>query len=105
MKNQDPLRYADKDKTGKVTGFVHEVYKRPPPKTDCAHEDFDSEVTINRLADQTPMVFMADVKIRCRTCGSPFRFKGLPGGMNFERPMCSPEAHEARLPIEPSSEL
>lgn len=105
MGSNDPLKYADRDKRGKVTGFAHEVFKRPPKPTACKHEDFESQVVVNRLEDQDPMVFLAEVTIVCRGCGAPFRFKGMSGGLNFERPMCSADALEARLPIEPSSKL
>lgn len=101
----DPLKYADKDKRGKVTGFAHEVFKRTPVANGCTHEEFETDATVTRLEDQKPMVFMLDIKVKCTKCGAPFRFVGLPGGLNFKRPMCSADAHEARLPIEPSSEL
>ncbi len=105
MTDKKILKYADRDKAGKIMGFAHEVFKRPPPKTDCKHEEFESWVEVNRLIDRDPIVFMAEVKIECVQCKAPFRFKGLPGGLNFEKPMCSAEGHEARLPIEPSSHL
>lgn len=106
MNTGDVPKNPNRIETGKPIGFAHPVFKQAPgPVSECPHEDFDSVVVVNRLADQHPMVFMVDFKINCTHCGRPFRFVGMPGGLNFKKPMCSPDAVEAHLPIEPSSSL
>ncbi len=48
--------------------------------------------------------YMADVKIECVTCGKKFRFVGMPMGVNYDLPHCSPDGFEARLPITPEDQ-
>lgn len=47
----------------------------------CKHPDFEAQVNVNRLEDVGR--FSADVTIRCALCGVPFRFIGLPGGLDL----------------------
>lgn len=77
------------------------------PDRACPHEDFHANVDVNRLhhGDDDPTItgFAAEVTIRCLNCEEPFRFIGLPAGMMPDRPACSPDETEARLPIRPAS--
>lgn len=72
--------------------------------SECEHNEFEARVEVNRLED-TPggdiTGFAADVHITCRECGKPFVFIGLPGGLAPDRPTCSVDRTEARLPIAP----
>jgi hypothetical protein len=70
---------------------------------DCKHENFDCHVTVARIEDIGR--FMADVTIRCTQCGTPFRFIGLPSGMDFDGASVSVDACEARLAIAPKGEV
>lgn len=63
----------------------------------CAHEQFDSLVTVNRLEDSVR--FVADVRIKCAQCGEPFRFLGLPTGLDLNGASVSVDGQEARLAI------
>ena len=67
--------------------------------SECEHNDFEASVTVNRLEDVKR--FAADVHIKCRECGKPFQFLGLPGGLAPDYPTTSVDGTEARLPITP----
>ena len=78
--------------------------------SECEHNDFEAPVIVNRLEDVPGgkiTGFAADVHIKCRECGKPFRFLGMPGGLHFGYPTVSVDGTEARLPIapEPSSHI
>jgi hypothetical protein len=70
---------------------------------ECTHNDFEASVTVNRLEDVGR--FAADVRIKCRECGKPFWFLGLPGGSAPDRPTRSVDRLEARLPIAPEPRM
>jgi hypothetical protein len=69
---------------------------------DCQHENFDARVSVGRILDVGK--FVADVTINCRDCGEPFRFVGVPAGLNYGQPMVSIDGLELRAPIEPEIE-
>lgn len=75
--------------------------EQPAPST-CRHLAFEAFVTVNRLEDTGR--FSADVMIRCRDCGSPFRFLGLPSGVLTATPTVSIDGLELRAPIEPEGD-
>ena len=70
--------------------------------SDCAHKQFGAKVAVNQLEDSGK--FIADVRVKCIECGEPFRFIGLPAGINFERPTVSIDETELHAPIEPEGE-
>lgn len=74
---------------------------KPAPK-DCPHEDFRADVKVGRMLDSGK--FIAEVTIHCTVCDEPFRFVGVPAGLNFDRPMVSIDGLELRAPIEPEIE-
>lgn len=63
----------------------------------CKHENFDALVRVNRLSDSGR--FNADVTIKCAACGEPFRFLGLPAGLDLNGASVSADGTEARLAI------
>lgn len=65
--------------------------------TDCKHENFAAQVDVNRLEDSGR--FTADVRIACSQCGTPFRFLGLPAGVDLNGATVSVDGTEARLAI------
>lgn len=65
--------------------------------TDCKHENFTANVAVNRLEDSGR--FNADIKINCAQCGTPFRFLGLPVGLDPNGACVSVDGTEARLAI------
>lgn len=69
----------------------------------CEHTDFVATVTVNRLADSGR--FTADIRIDCKECGLPFRFLGLPLGLDLDGAAMSVDALEARLAIAPGDGL
>lgn len=74
----------------------------------CEHLDFAAEVIVNRITDGEVgkvMWYMADVRMKCVRCGTPFRFIGLPAGMDYNSPCVSVDACEARMPIAPKGEV
>ena len=69
----------------------------------CDHEDFAASVDVHRLDDVRR--FQADVRVQCRECGKPFRFIGLPAGVDLNGASTSADATEARLAIAPLGEV
>ncbi len=63
----------------------------------CQHENFDASVKVNRLQDVGR--FAADITIKCADCGEPFRFLGLPCGIDLNGAAVSADGTEARLAI------
>ncbi len=64
---------------------------------------FECDVTVVRLEDIGR--FEADVKIMCRQCKTPFRFIGLPAGVDLNGATVSIDGQEARLAIAPKGEV
>src|SRR4051812_4535883 len=71
--------------------------------SDCKHESFDCAVNINRLEDIGR--FQADVTVMCTRCGVPFRFIGLPAGLDLNGASVSVDGCEARMAIAPKGEV
>lgn len=69
----------------------------------CKHESFVCEVMVNRIEDVGR--FHADVRVVCDQCKTPFRFIGLPAGLDYNSPTVSVDATEARMPIAPKGEV
>ncbi len=72
------------------------------PRT-CPHNSFDCNVAVARVEDIGR--FMAEVAVRCVDCGTPFRFIGLPCGMDYNVACVSVDGTEARLAIAPKGEV
>lgn len=70
---------------------------------ECQHKDFIANVAVQRLEDIGR--FQADVRITCSECGIPFRFIGLPSGLDLNGASTSADATEARLAIAPKGEV
>ena len=68
----------------------------------CSHEHFEAQVTVNRLEDTDR--FAADVTVKCIDCDTPFCFLGLPAGLNLDGAAVSVDRTEARLAIAPFDE-
>ena len=66
----------------------------------CPHSSFTAVVRVARLEDSGR--FNAEVTVQCADCGTPFRFKGLPLGLNLDGAAMSIDGTEARLAIEPA---
>ncbi len=69
----------------------------------CKHEHFDAMVMVNRLEDTGQ--FNADVRIKCEQCGIPFRFLGLPYGVDLTGAAVSPDGTEGRFAIAPKGQV
>lgn len=65
----------------------------------CGHETFEARVDVNRFEDTGK--FMAEVTIRCVTCGERMRFLGLKAGIAWNHPMVSIDETTLHAPIEP----
>lgn len=63
----------------------------------CEHHNFSAQVNVNRLEESGR--FNADVRIQCAECGEPFRFLGLPAGIDLNGAAVSVCGTEARLAI------
>lgn len=74
----------------------------------CEHPSFEARVDVNRLtktADGPVDRWQADVRIRCSGCGLPFRFLGLPTGLDLLGAAVSVDGEEARLSLAPRGEV
>ena len=69
----------------------------------CEHQNFEADVQVNRIEDIGR--FSADVRVKCMDCGVPFRFIGLPSGVDVNSPTVSIDATEGRFPIAPKGEV
>jgi hypothetical protein len=69
----------------------------------CQHKDFAATVDVYRLEDSGR--FSADVRITCTECGTPFRFIGLPAGLDLNGAAVSVDGCEARLAIAPKGDV
>lgn len=69
----------------------------------CEHKQFAAEVDVARLEDSGR--FNADVRIKCADCGMPFRFVGLPCGLDLNGAAVSIDGTEARMAIAPRHEV
>ncbi len=66
----------------------------------CKHENkFSVDVRVNRLEDTG--AFIADIRIYCADCKTPFIFGGVDAGLSGERPMASINGQELHVPIQP----
>lgn len=68
----------------------------------CKHMQFDSKVMINRLEDTGR--FVAEVTITCVECKLPFRFMGLPIGLDLNGATVNHDSTEARLSMLPADQ-
>lgn len=76
---------------------------------DCLHENFNVSAEIVRLmasdGQEPPERFAADIRVTCRDCGLPFRFIGLPHGVDFNGAAVSADGTEGRFCIAPKGEV
>ena len=69
----------------------------------CKHEAFECNVAVASMEDIGR--FQADVTIRCQQCGTPFRFIGLPTGLDLNGASVSVDGTEGRFAIAPKGEV
>lgn len=78
------------------------------PDRACPHRDFTANVAVNRIGeaestDGLPRAYMADITVACADCGEPFRWCGVPAGLNFSHPTVSVDETELHAPLRPAS--
>lgn len=74
----------------------------------CPHLDFAARVDVHRITRVEAGAvawFQADVRIECTACHLPFRFIGLPSGLDMNGAAVSLDGFEARLAIAPKGEV
>ena len=69
----------------------------------CGHNNFRVDAAVNRLEDIGR--FNVDIRITCDECGKPFRFIGLPSGVDLNGASVSLDAEEGRFAIAPKGEV
>lgn len=73
----------------------------------CEHPNFTAVVHVARLtrSDDDPTVtgYSASITTACADCGEPFRWLGLPIGLNPAAPTCSFDGTELRAPLYPAN--
>ena len=70
----------------------------PPEREGCRHNKLRSKVNLVATDDG---FYMVEITVQCKKCDHPFRFRGLPRGLNLQGAAVSPLDTEARLAIEP----
>lgn len=70
-------------------------------ETPCKHEKTEAVLNVNHLEDTGG--YMADLRITCAQCGEPFRFIGLPCGVDMTGAAVSIDGTEGRFAILPKS--
>lgn len=71
----------------------------------CEHMNFEARVNVTRLLDRDggPVTgYTTDITVKCRECGLPFRWLGVPFGLHPSAPRLSVDSQELRAPIEPA---
>lgn len=68
----------------------------------CEHKAFYTKANIIRLDDGK---FSAEIRITCTECNIPFQFIGMPMGFSFNKPMVEFGGLEARMPIQPCTDM
>jgi hypothetical protein len=69
---------------------------------DCAHTKTHTTTTeINHFADSGG--YMVEIGVKCGECGQPFRFLGLPLGLNLNGATISIDGLTARLAVAPAN--
>lgn len=69
---------------------------------DCLHMEFSAVVGVARLEDNKRATsFMAEIRIQCRECGTPFQFLGLAPGCDTQGARVSVDGLEANIAIVP----
>lgn len=76
------------------------------PEPMCKHEHFEAHVDVNRVGEGDPPVgdpkgYLAEIKIRCTQCDTPFEFIGADAGLQWDKPATTPDAQTLRAPIRP----
>lgn len=65
----------------------------------CDHHQFKADVKIARLENTGG--FMAEVRVMCADCGTPFQFLGLQPGLDLNGATVSVDGLEANIAICP----
>lgn len=74
----------------------------------CEHLNFVCECDVNRLPTKEggPIErYSMDVRVKCADCGIPFRFIGLPCGVDLNGAAVSIDATEGRFAIAPKGQV
>ena len=67
--------------------------------SECKHEKFEVGANVNRIEDLKR--FQLEINVKCQDCKTPFRFLGLPNGIDFTGAARSPDGTEGRFAILP----
>lgn len=96
---------SDVDLAGIIDAAAERL--RLPGSEGCRHvRAHNCKCDVTYLSNSKLGVFILDVRVICRDCGMPFRFIGLPAGVDLNGgATVSPNAEEARLVIAPKGEV
>jgi hypothetical protein len=77
------------------------------PRAKCEHKHFACNVDVVRLENATGKIssFVAEMRITCADCGTPFQFFGLKAGYLTQTPTMSVDGLQAHLPIAPEGSV
>ena len=88
--------------------YCSHQWESEPPTDGCPHASFACECDVNRLPtkDGGPVErYCLDVRVRCADCGLPFRFIGLPAGLDLNGASVSINAEEGHFAIGPKGQV
>ena len=74
----------------------------------CKHESFYTVAEVNRITDgdEGPVVgYSLDLRVACDQCQLPFRFLGLPVGVDSNGASVSADGQEGRFAIAPNDKV
>ena len=69
----------------------------------CKHVNLHGHLHITHLEDIGR--YTADVRVHCKDCGLPFRFIGLPAGLDLDGATVSVDGTEVRFAMAPKGEV
>lgn len=69
----------------------------------CKHMNFDAQVEVHRIEDIGR--FVAEIRIKCTECRSPFQFVGVAPGFNYDAPTVSLDGLNGSFPICPQGKI
>ena len=74
----------------------------------CLHGNFVVDAKIGRLTENDNsdkiISYSCDIKVKCKDCGLPFEWIGLPHGVNSDIPTVSLSNLELRTRIKPTTD-
>lgn len=85
-----------------VIGELERPHGDADPDT-CKHKSIDCNLAMAFIEDTNR--WQADIRITCADCGTPFRFIGLPAGLDMNGAAVSVDGQEGRFSVAPKGQV